>query len=327
MECDEILDLIKREMSDDITEVIGFRDKTTIFIEKLKNGKWVESRIYIDKTYYDPIVCEDGSEYIVTTCGNKLIKAPNVSYYRINESVCDISLHAFKNCPALLKLDIPYTVSNYYNVDDALSYCHHEVDSKIWNWPYELERSEELQKNIEDGWTDKHGFVYSRDKKILLKAPSSNVGKYWIPEGVEQIEPYAFIGCVFEELNIPYTCNMLNLSYDSSPIFGSEIVQGCVINWDKPYSLEDEVDNCLCIRDGYFCDEYGVNYSNNMKRLLCANQLFDRNYYYVPDGVITICSFAFNACKKFLTLSLPASIKVIGCSLFGENGGRIIIRK
>ena len=102
MECDEILDLIKREMSDDITEVIGFRDKTTIFIEKLKNGKWVESRIYIDKTYYDPIVCEDGSEYIVTTCGNKLIKAPNVSYYRINESVCDISLHAFKNCPALL---------------------------------------------------------------------------------------------------------------------------------------------------------------------------------------------------------------------------------
>lgn len=36
MECDEILDLIKREMSDDITEVIGFRDKTTIFIEKLK---------------------------------------------------------------------------------------------------------------------------------------------------------------------------------------------------------------------------------------------------------------------------------------------------
>ena len=47
MECDEILDLIKREMSDDITEVIGFRDKTTIFIEKLKNGKWVESRIYI----------------------------------------------------------------------------------------------------------------------------------------------------------------------------------------------------------------------------------------------------------------------------------------
>lgn len=37
MECDEILDLIKREMSDDITEVIGFRDKTTIFIEKLKD--------------------------------------------------------------------------------------------------------------------------------------------------------------------------------------------------------------------------------------------------------------------------------------------------
>ena len=56
-----------------------------------------------------------------------------------------------KTSPALLKLDIPYTVSNYYNVDDALSYCHHEVDSKIWNWPYELERSEELQKNIEDG--------------------------------------------------------------------------------------------------------------------------------------------------------------------------------
>ena len=73
-------------------------------------------------------------------------------------------------------------------------------------------------------------------------------------------------------------------------------------------------------------DELGVAYSDSKKRLLWSNNTFDEAEYRVPDGVETICSHAFCHCKRFLTLSVPSSIKVIGDNLFGEEGGKIIIR-
>ena len=45
----------------------------------------------------------------------------------------------------------------------------------------------------------------------------------------------AFVHCVFEELNVPYTCDLQNVPIDEVPIFGSELIQGDVIFWDKPY--------------------------------------------------------------------------------------------
>ena len=39
-------------------------------------------------------------------------------------------------------------------------------------------------------WLDSYGFVYSADGKRLLKGASVK-GDYWIPEGVEEIEPDA----------------------------------------------------------------------------------------------------------------------------------------
>lgn len=55
--------------------------------------------------------------------------------------------------------------------------------------------------------------------------------------------------------------------------------------------------------------------------------LFNETEYHVPNGVETICSHAFALSKRYLTLSVPSSIKVIGDSLFGKEGGRIIIRR
>lgn len=160
---------------------------------------------------------------------------------------------------------------------------------------------------------------------MLRAAPKE--GEYFIMEGVEKIESLAFIGCRFVTLHVPYTCRLDQVSEDDYPVFGSERVAGCVIEWDKPYEMEDEITNSLCISDDEkIIEKDFVRYSHNMKRLLGANIDFNENKYDVPDGVETICDFAFAFCSKHLTLIISHSVKVIGENVFGPNGGSIIIR-
>lgn len=201
----------------------------------------------------------------------------------------------------------------------------------LWRDYYSLsDDSERLEKEIAEGWTDEYGFVYSKDRKTLLKAAS--VERYFIPEGVEKIERWAFVGCKFDELHVPYTCKIDELPAEEYPVFdldenGDEV--GCVNDWHKPYSQEDEIEVSLLMvdEDAKYTDEYGVTYSKNGKRLLWSSLDFKEKEYYVPDGVLTICTYAFCHVEEELTLSVPRSIKVIGCEIFGSMGGRIIIRE
>ena len=56
-------------------------------------------------------------------------------------------------------------------------------------------------------WIDNFGFVYSGDGKRLLKGTNVN-GAYWIPEGVEEIESGALLGCRIDTLHIPWTAHV-----------------------------------------------------------------------------------------------------------------------
>ena len=95
-----------------------------------------------------------------------------------------------------------------------------------------------MEKEIAEGWTDEQGFVYSQDRKRLLKAPPK-FKEYWIPEGVEKIDRLAFDHCLFEDLHIPYTCRMDDWPKEEWPVFGNERIQGCIWPWEKPYSEKD----------------------------------------------------------------------------------------
>ena len=153
------------------------------------------------------------------------------------------------------------------------------------------------------------------------------MGEYWIPEGVEKIERLAFDHCTFDTLHIPYTCNLDNLDDDDFPVFGSERAQGCFIIWDRPYAEQDTIEESLyAADDDQYEDEYHVVYTRNMKRLLFAKIEFEESEYVVPNSVVTICSHAFSCHKDYMVLSIPRSIKVIGDYLFGEEGGKIVIR-
>lgn len=285
---------------------------------------WDDEKFFIDYIEvrlcsYECVKKDDGSVYAVDKEGGELIlvKAPDVRHFRISEGVTQIYRHAFHHCTKLEEIDVPFfrdEIGLDYYTNIALNDCVCDVKVNFWDRPYDYEISEQLKHEIAEGVTDDYGFVYSKDGKRLLKAADAD--EYWIPEGVEHIEKFAFIGCSIETLHIPYTCNMDDESY--LPDSACEI-------WDRPYSEMDDIVDCLyCRCDDVVMDEYGVKYTKNGKRLLCATGEFDEKEYVVPDGVVTICERAFFFHKKYLKLIIPSSVKNIGGNLFGCGEGILV---
>lgn len=182
-----------------------------------------------------------------------------------------------------------------------------------------------IGKNLNYTWVE-NSELYSLDGKTLLKCP--NIPRYRIKEGCERVDEKAFEGCnQLKSLYVPYTFS--DEAFEAlmeSDETGNDIDYIC--HWDRPYFEEvydtndywyDEADT--------FIDESGVMYANDGKRLIFATKpdLIGKDYF-VPDGVVTICDGAFGGCQDYLVLSVPKSIKVIGDYLFGEEGGKIVIR-
>ena len=277
---------------------------------------------------YRNLYDEDGA--IVSNDRRTLYKVPNIPHYRIKEGIEEIDDLAFKNRPLLKEVDIPYTVE-WYTIDpmanDPMTYAPKGLKVNYWNWPYPENciRSEELEAEIEEGWTDEFGAVYSKDKKRLLKC--ADVKCYKIKEGTELVDKLAFIGCdKLDCLYIPYTCP--EQTFDAiEPIMGSPAIMPNMCFWDTPYVAEELDPNSCWGDDELYIDEYDVVYSSDKKRLLAARSGFKEKEYIVPDGTVTICDFAFSFCEEDIVLSLPASIKVIGSNIFVNGGGKIVIRR
>ena len=176
-------------------------------------------------------------------------------------------------------------------------------------------------------WMDSYGFIYSGDGKRLLKGTSVD-GAYWIPEGVEEIEEGALIGCKIGTLHVPWTAHVHEydqLVFSEDPEENEEMMPA-VYFWTKDYANRDEETWAFEDEGEYRVDEKGIGYSLDGHRLLFARNTFTDSKYQVPDGVVTICSMGFACCRQFVTLYIPRSVRLIGDFVFGPGGGKIVIR-
>ena len=180
-----------------------------------------------------------------------------------------------------------------------------------------------MMSMIKDSWMDEFGGVYTTDKKKVLRVP--NIPRYRIKEGCERVDEKAFDGCsMLEVLYVPesFSEQAAEEAFQNMP---STVTNFC--HWDRPYVEEVyDANEFWCDETQIEMDEFGVVYANGGKRLIEAAKpgLIGRDYE-VPDGVLTICDGAFSFCDQ-VVLSVPRSIKVIGDYLFGEEGGKIVIR-
>ena len=201
-----------------------------MWLADMVDGKWVEDYVIVRRDTYEIVTDADGAVFALIENGRMLVKAPNVKRYRIPEDVYRIAVNAFKECAELEELDVPYLVDDV-EIDMALKRSGHQFKVHLWNWSYDSTRSEQLEKEIAEGSVDEYGFVYSQDRKRLLKA-APKVKEYWIPEGVEKIDRLAFHHCVFEDLHIPSTCRMEEWPVEEWPVWGNERIQGCIWPWE-----------------------------------------------------------------------------------------------
>ncbi len=172
--------------------------------------------------------------------------------------------------------------------------------------------------------TDIQGGIYSDDKKRLLKAP--DVRRFRIAEGCEEVDARAFDDC--EDLACLYFPQSMSDEAVEFTIDNLPYAIGNICVWDRPYVEEVyDVNDYWYDEDKVTTDEFGVEYTNEGRRLLSATRpnLIGKEYR-VPDGVLTICDGAFLGTNDYLELSVPRSIKVIGDYIFGKEGGKIVIR-
>lgn len=268
----------------------------------------------------------DEDSAIISIDGKTLYKVPDIHHYRIPEGIEIIDKLAFENCPHLREIDVPYTAEWYTDdlmSNEAMRYASEELKVTYWNWPYPENciRNDELEEEIANGTVDEFGAVYSKDGKRLLKC--ADVKNYKVREGTETVDKLAFVGCdKLECLYLPYTCP--EDTFDA--ILGGNSVIGAISFWDRPYAPEELDPNDMWVDDDVFVDEYDVVYTMGRKRLLYARIGFTGSDYVVPNGTLTICDHAFGFHQEYLVLSVPASIKVIGCDIFGTEGGMIEVR-
>jgi len=114
-------------------------------------------------------------------------------------------------------------------------------------------------------------------------------------------------------------------------ICGDDMAMGVIKDWENRYNEVEHITNILVFDDCDRCvDEHHVVYTKDGKHLLNCLNTFNEAEYTVRDGVTTICDDAFmwrTNQEQRMTLYIPHSVKIIGENIFGDGGGRIIIKQ
>jgi len=141
-----------------------------------------------------------------------------------------------------------------------------------------------------------------------------------LPDGVTSIGDYAFEGCYsLTKINIPdsvkfigdrafgYCESLASITIPDSVVsIGYEAFSAC-------YSLTSiTVDE----KNQYYCSVDGVLFDKSMATLICYPSRKTNTVYTVPDGVTSICSYAFYRCESLTSITLPNSIISIGAMAF-----------
>ncbi len=112
---------------------------------------------------------------------------------------------------------------------------------------------------------------------------------------------------------------------------GDDMLIGVIKDWQNRYDESEHITNILVFDDDdRDIDNHHVVYTKDGKHLLNCLDTFNETEYTVKDGVTTICDDAFSwrvNSEQRITLYIPRSVKVIGDNIFGDGGGRIIIKK
>ena len=112
---------------------------------------------------------------------------------------------------------------------------------------------------------------------------------------------------------------------------GDDMLMGVIKDWDNRYNEGEQITNMLVFDDDdRVIDNHNVVYTKDGKHLQNCLNTFNEAEYTVKDGVTTICDDAFSLRanqEQRMTLYIPRSVKVVGENIFGDGGGRIVVKQ
>ena len=178
-------------------------------------------------------------------------------------------------------------------------------EKEVWN-------TEVTDEDLKNAVEDEYGVKYSKDWKILLRAPENLDGVYSIRKGVKVIAKNAFLHCLYlDNINIP----------NSVISIGSNAFKGC---WSlKSINIPESV---TCIED------YAFAYCNSLTSINIPDSVTsigDSAFAYcsgltsltLPSSLTSIGDWAFESCSGLTSLTLPSSLTSIGYSAFKSCSG------
>ena len=160
-------------------------------------------------------------------------------------------------------------------------------------------------KNIEvdsnnSKYISENGILFTKDKLVIECYPQAKDGtSYRIPDGVTEINDYAFSNC--KKLKSLYISKDIITVSGSSMYFS--LFNGCT-------SLEDFI---VSDDNQYLCSIDGIIYSKDKTALKCFPAA-KKGEVIIPNGVEVIFFQAFNKCDKITKVFIPESVEYIGLS-------------
>ena len=260
--------------------------------------------------------------------------------YVIPDGTTCIGWHAFEGCSSITAISIPHSVARIEEL--AFSYCTKLKSIEIPDSVIDFNGSNPFYccDSLIDPVFNTHSFIH---------LPTSYIGEYIVPEGIENIVCSAFIDCTkLTSVIIPDSVNSIgenafsdctNLNSVRLPnelttierdLFSgcmalssidipktTNTIKLCAFNQCRLQAINIPNSAYLCYCSLWCGDLNGIiienreggQYINNC--LIRANKEFEGEFS-VPEGTISIGREAFKECKSITSILLPQSIKYIG---------------
>ncbi len=167
----------------------------------------------------------------------------------------------------------------------------------------------------EESWEDENQVKYSKDGKILLKAPE-NLKKYSIRENTVIVNDKAFLYCTeLEEINIPISVKAIG----NSAFMNCKVLQTVTLPPNIKKINIRSFCNCYALKKVFVPErikEIGDEAFQNCSSLESIN---------LPPKITRIGDSAFFGCESLKSFSIPEKVETIGVNPIAGSGINNII--
>lgn len=204
-------------------------------------------------------------------------------------SVCSINNQAFKDCTSLKNIFLPESLSQIGNF--VFSGCVNLNDITV--------------SASNHTFRDENGVLLNAEGNKIITFPCGRTGSYIVPDGIKDINAFAFFGCSLEEIDFSDVASI-----------GRSAFAGC--SFLKNVTFSDNLQN---IGEGAFDGCSSLTIIELPSGITEIRQLTFRNCsslskITLSQNLISIGQMAFTDCTSLKNIALPASLQYVDFAAF-----------